>query len=277
MRNSLLLAGVLSLLLITAPSYPSADKEEKQMLQQLQNEVTVLQRQIRDLQESNAKYNGQVTTLITQMLDNVSSTASAVGQIKEIIQKSQGDFTAGINASNGQIAQVNEKLIATNNRLERLSEKLIQLQHSIDEKVTPRLEPNPSNPEQLFAAAYSDYARGNYDLAISEFKLYLEIYNQSEAADNAQFWIGEALLSQGKLPEAIAEFDKVITNYPKGDRAPAARLKKALALLQAQLKDEAVSEFRSLIKLHPNSAEAEQARQKLTELGVPIEEPRRRR
>jgi tol-pal system protein YbgF len=121
----------------------------------------------------------------------------------------------------------------------------------------------PGNPDQLFAAAYGDYSRGNYDLAISEFRQYVETYPASEMADNAQYWIGEALFAKRQFEDAIAEFDKVVTGYSKGDKVPAARLKKGLALLELGQADAAKTEFQTILKSFPRSNEAALARQQL--------------
>ena len=124
----------------------------------------------------------------------------------------------------------------------------------------------PGNAEQLFAAAYSDYSRGNYDLALSEFKQYVETYPSSELADNAQYWIGEILYAQKKLPEAIAEFEKVAVVNAQGDKTRVALYKRALVLLEMGKKDEAVAQFLSLTKNYANTNEAALATQQLQQI-----------
>jgi len=122
---------------------------------------------------------------------------------------------------------------------------------------------NPIAAAQLFAAAYGDYSRGNYDLAISEFRQYVDTYPTSEMADNAQYWIGECFYSKKLLNEAIAEFDKVSIVFPKGDKVPGARFKKAMVLLDLGQTDAARAEFLAIIKLYPKSNEAVLAKQQL--------------
>ncbi len=84
-------------------------------------------------------------------------------------------------------------------------------------------------------------------------------------ADNAQYWIGEALFAKKQFNEAIAEFDKVSTLFPKGDKVPAARFKKGMALVELGQTDAARAEFMALIRLFPRSNEAVLARQQLGE------------
>jgi tol-pal system protein YbgF len=161
-----------------------------------------------------------------------------------------------------------ERITATNQRMERLSEQFAQLKKVIEDipKAPTFTQITPGNAEQLFAAAYSDYSRGNYDLAISEFKQYVEIYPSSELADNAQYWIGEILYAQKKLPEAIAEFDKVRTVNPSGDKTAAALYKRGLILLEMGNKDEAVAQFQALFKDYSKTKEGELATQQLQQL-----------
>jgi TolA-binding protein len=82
-------------------------------------------------------------------------------------------------------------------------------------------------------------------------------------ADNAQYWIGECLLSKKQFNEAIAEFDKVPQLFPKGDKVPGARFKKGMALMELGQAEAARAEFAALIKLYPRSSEAALARQQL--------------
>jgi tol-pal system protein YbgF len=84
-------------------------------------------------------------------------------------------------------------------------------------------------------------------------------------ADNAQYWIGEALFAKRQFNEAIAEFDKVSTLFPKGDKVPGARFKKGMAFTEMGQADAARAEFQALIKLYPRSNEAALAKQQLGE------------
>jgi tol-pal system protein YbgF len=84
-------------------------------------------------------------------------------------------------------------------------------------------------------------------------------------ADNAQYWIGEALFAKRKHDEAIAEFDKLVQLFPKGDKVPAARFKKGMALNELGQQEAARAEFQAIIKLYPRSNEAALARQQLGE------------
>ena len=125
-----------------------------------------------------------------------------------------------------------------------------------------------SSVEDTFSAAYADYAKGNYALALAGFQEFLRKYPGSELADNAQFWIAESYYAQGDLTSAAAQYDKVVQSYPKGDRVPAALLKRGLCLIEMDRAAEGVVLLQHLIQSRPASDEAALAKQKLAELGV---------
>src|SRR2546423_11427316 len=232
------------------------DAQLKLALDELKNEVVILGRQVRAMQETLDRNGGQMSALITQIVDNVTAIKQAQGRVAE------GSMSA-INEVNG----IGERIGATNQRIDRLSEQVAELKKLVENlpKLPTMMQITPGNPDQLFAAAYGDYSRGNYDLAISEFRQYVETYPTSEMADNAQYWIGEAFYAKKQLNEAIAEFDKVINLFSKGDKVPAARLKKGMALNDLGQTEAARAEFQAIIKWHPRSNEAQLARQQLGE------------
>jgi tol-pal system protein YbgF len=242
--------------LLSTPSAAS-DKEKEQLklaIDELKNEVMLLERQVRTMQESMDRNSGQMSALINQISDSVAAIRLAQSRVAE-------SATSAITQVNG----ISEQLAATNQRIEKLSGQLAELKKLVEDmpKLPTFTQITPGNPDQLFAAAIGDYYRGNYDLAMSEFQQYVETYPSSEMADNAQYWIGECYYAKGKYNEAIAAFDKVMLLFPKGDKVPAARFKKAKALQQLGRNDAAQAEFRAIIKLYPRSNEAALALQEL--------------
>jgi tol-pal system protein YbgF len=125
-----------------------------------------------------------------------------------------------------------------------------------------------SDPLELYAAAYRDYQRGNYDLAISGFREFLEENAQSDLADNAAYWIGESFFSQKKYREAVQQFDEVISRYPRSDKVAAALLKKGYSYLETGERAQGIVQLQYVVHEHPSTAEANLARQRLRALGV---------
>jgi tol-pal system protein YbgF len=247
------------LALLLTPAW--AQKKEQQekidrmavQLEELKTEFILLQRQMQAMQETN----GETRTLIEQMADNIAA-----------IRRAQSSVSTNANETTSQISAMGERVTATNDRMERLSEQFAQLKKLIEDipKLPTFTQLTPGNAEQLFAAAYSDYSRGNFDLAFSEFKQYVETYPSSELADNAQYWIGEILYTQKKLPEAVTEFEKVAALNAKGDKTHVALYKRGLILLELGKKDEAVGQFMVLHKDYATTNEGALAKQQLQQI-----------
>jgi tol-pal system protein YbgF len=129
--------------------------------------------------------------------------------------------------------------------------------------------PAPSgDPMETYQAAYRDYQRGNYDLAIEGFRDFLSVNRVTDLADNAEYWIGESLFSQKKYREAIAQFDSVVSKYPRSDKVPGALLKKGYAYINIGERAQGIVQLQYVVHEHPSSQEAGLARQRLRQLGV---------
>jgi tol-pal system protein YbgF len=122
------------------------------------------------------------------------------------------------------------------------------------------------SPQEVYNMAYSDYRKGNFELAIDGFKMYREQFPESPLADNSLYWIGECYFSQKKYPEAIEQFNELILNYPRGDKIPAAYLKKGISLMELGKKEESLIVFKLLISKYPLEEETKIAQQKIKEL-----------
>lgn len=240
----------------TAQNKETRDKIDRMAVQmeETKTELTLLQRQVQAMQDTFNKTTGELNTLIIQISDNISA-----------IRRAQSSISTNTNDTSTQVSSVRERVTATDQRMERLSEQFAQLKKVIEDipKMPTFAQITPGNAEQLFAAAYSDYSRGNYELALSEFRQYVEIYPGSELADNAQFWIGEIYSAQRKLPEAAAEFEKVKTVNAAGDKASLALYKRGLILLEIGSKEAAVAQLLDILSDYPKSSEADLARQQL--------------
>jgi tol-pal system protein YbgF len=258
-----------ALLLPLIAGAQSKDQREKidrmaAQIEELKTELVLLQRQTQTMQETFNKTMGELNTLIVQMSDNISA-----------IRRAQSSVSTNSNEAVAQVTAMGERITATNARMERLSEQFAQLKKLIEDipKAPTFTQLTPGNAEQLFAAAYSDYSRGNYDLAMSEFKQYVEIYPSSELADNAQYWIGEILYAQKKLPEAVAEFEKVKAVNPNGDKTAVALYKRGLILLEMEKKEDAIAQFHMLFKEYPKTKEGELATQQLQQMAPELLAP----
>lgn len=146
--------------------------------------------------------------------------------------------------------------------------------------VASRPTTNALQPQDIYQAAYLDFSKGSYQLAIAGFREFLRRFPDQPLAGAAQYWIGEAqfALAHGyanagqtqqateALEQAVQEFRKVLANYPRSDKAPAALYKEALVLLELKQPDAAQQRLQYLLDTFPQSEESTLARERLAAL-----------
>lgn len=272
---------VSALVVLLGASSPASG--EKELIIRLQGEVLVLQRQLRDLQESFDKAQGQSNATLQKLADSSDGSQRILAGIEESFKTTQTSQTNNLAGTNARLNKIIEQLTANDQKFNQLGQQVQGLRGTV-EQYQRRLEsaseeqrerekkqadtvPTITSPEQLYSFAYNQFSQGKYDQAIANFRRYLDGYGQTEAADNALFWIAESLNAQGKAAEAMREYDRLLTDYPRTDRAASATFKKGVLLLQLERREEGVSALRTVIAQYPAAPEASQATQELTRLG----------
>jgi TolA-binding protein len=147
---------------------------------------------------------------------------------------------------------------------------------------TPGSRPstNSLQPQDIYQAAYIDFSKGSYPLAIAGFREFLRRFPDHALAGAAQYWIGEAHFSVARghinagqadkateaLEQAVQEFRKVQANYARSDKAATALFKEALALLELKQPAVAQARLQYLVDNFPQAEEAPLARERLSVL-----------
>jgi tol-pal system protein YbgF len=258
------------------------------------SDIEKLQSQISDLQVQLAQIKRTAAGK-----EDVQNVNTKIAEQTATLVKSNAQVVAKVDQMDDRVANVTGSLEQTNYRVDKLAQQMTQAQHDIDElraavqraatpppgttaapgaapvpgapmaevNVTPPVGSSES-PLSTYQAAYRDYQRGNYDLAIQGFRDFAEHNPNSDLAPNAAYWIGESLFSQKKYAEAIQQFDSVVTKYPQSEKVPGALLKKGYAYQALGEKAQAIVQLQYVVHEHPNSPEAALAKQKLKQLGV---------
>jgi tol-pal system protein YbgF len=76
-----------------------------------------------------------------------------------------------------------------------------------------------------YQAAFDLLKNTQIDQAIAAFQNFLNTFPNSQLADNAQYWLGEAYYVNKAYPDALAAFQKVVENYPGSRKLPDAQVK----------------------------------------------------
>ncbi len=227
------------------------------------------------------------TQIILDEMQRISDSVAVLSaQIAELLKKSSiGDEKISAIARNqADLAQSKENFMLS---MQFFKEELNDLKNSLnklDDKITnfqagtagtlPAGTANPAAPDEtavtqdpanIYYAAYSDYIKENFDLAIEGFRQFIRSFPESGLADNSLYWIGECFYAKKKYQDAINTFNELLGKYKGGDKAPAAILKKGYALIEMGRQGEGIAILKELISRFPLSEEASLAGQKIKE------------
>jgi tol-pal system protein YbgF len=147
--------------------------------------------------------------------------------------------------------------------------------------VSPVPRPSsPTAPQDAYQAAYIDFSKGSYLIAITGFRDFVRRYPDHPLAGSAQYWVGESQLGLARgqanagqterstqaMEQAVQEFRKVVANYPRSDKTPSALYKEALVLIELKQPAVAQARLQYLVDNFPQAAETMLAREKLAAL-----------
>ncbi|MFT4181887.1 MAG: tol-pal system protein YbgF [Rhizobium sp.] len=107
-----------------------------------------------------------------------------------------------------------------------------------------------------YKAAYGHVLSGDYSVAEQEFRQYIDSYPNSGRAADANFWLGEALYSQGKYNDAAKTFLNAHQKYSSSEKAPEMLLKLGMSLAALDNKDTACATLREVTKRYPKASKA---------------------
>jgi tol-pal system protein YbgF len=182
--------------------------------------------------------------------------------------------------SNQQWREIQETLLVLRSQLEELSVRFERMRQGRGTGVVSPAPPDsgatgdlfpppatgPGSPAATLEAARRDFARGNYQLAVSGFEEYLRLAPESDEADEAQYELANSYYSLGDMDQAIPQFIKVRDLYDGSDSVPAATLKLGYCFLRTGDEATARRYFQMVLTEFPDSEEAPLARDKLATL-----------
>lgn len=112
------------------------------------------------------------------------------------------------------------------------------------------------NENDQYKAAYGHVLSGDYGVAEQEFRQYIDSYPSSSRSADANFWLGEALYSQGKYNDAAKTFLNAHQKYSGSEKAPEMLLKLGMSLAALDNKDTACATLREVTKRYPKASKA---------------------
>src|SRR5215510_13510531 len=167
------LAFATALLLVIGASLPNSN--DKELIIRLQGEILVLQRQVRDLQESFDKWQVKSETSLNNLGSASETSARTLSSIDDKLQRNQGSQANAVAGVNAHLAKISEYIAANSQQLSQLSlnvnslkQSLQEYQRKLQEQESQGAKLNTDDPEIAFAQAYLKYKKGEYESARSE-------------------------------------------------------------------------------------------------------------
>jgi len=156
-------------------------------------------------------------------------------------------------------------------RIAALENKIQQLEQAItamhDVVISMAQAPAAANTaEAAYEAALEKYRNANYEAAVLDLQAFLQLYANDPLAQNARYWMAEALLRQGDYDKAIETGELLLTDFPNNEKAPDTMFLIGKAYLELGDAAGARSAWERLATAYPASSPASEALQLLEQL-----------
>ena len=281
-RGAIVLIG---LLLGAAPASAQSRREMQMMA-----DIRMLQEQTQQLQQ-------QLQAAIALLSDSLKQVNTRLDEQAGMTRKAFADQKLVTDTVGNDLRVIRERVDETNVRITSLSQEVEALRLAIPSfpagaasssdppsPDTPPGSPAPTpgappaapptggsapsgvSPQRLYDTAWADFTAGQWTLCVEGFNTYMKSFPRSDAADDAQFYIGECQLQDNKFAAAMDSYSRVISGYPRGDKVPDAYYKRGVAFDRLGQPDRAKESWETLIKNFPDSDLARLAKQQLDRL-----------
>lgn len=122
---------------------------------------------------------------------------------------------------------------------------------------------NNNTGKSAYVQAFRLLKEGRYKQSIVAFSAFLKKHPNSDYADNAQYWLGEANYAYLQYKQALNEFQRLIAQYSDSPKVKDARLKIAYVYYELKNWPAARESLQQIIKLFPNTSLAKKANERL--------------
>ena len=241
----------------------------------------------------------QLSVAIAQLSDALKALNTRLDEASAATRKGFADQELNIRNMSGDLSAIRERTQETDTRIRTLRDEIDALRTTVsslpslisqaapappgdgpDPATAPAGAPAPVSaapppaagatpstaglsPARMLDSAKSDYFAGQWALAVSGFEALVRAFPRSEAAGEAQFYIGETYYAQNKWREAIDAYGLVFEKYRNTTWVPDAYRKRGQAYAQSGQPDKAREMWEAVIKLYPESDAARLAAQDL--------------
>lgn len=241
-----------------------ATREDVQLLR---NEMTGMRAEAARADTAQQREFSQIIASLGVVQDSLSLVSSRM-------LKMQGDVRGDLYSMGQQLIQIQELTGQSQRRLQELRSSLDQRNEDLapgDSGAAIRDSSGAAGqpaagtpgPNEIFELSLDQLRRGSASAAATGFQTLLQQYPTADIAPDAQFYLGEAYRTDGKLAEADSAYAVVVEKYPDSQRAATALYKRALYMEGQGNLTGARAALNQLIQKYPRSDEAGLARDHL--------------
>ncbi len=265
--NGRLAAGLAATLVVASGLVGCVSKSDVQLVQ---GEVALLRAETMRRDSTRAAQLGEVLQIQRQIMDSLTASRRAVGQLK-------GDISSDLYNIQQQLVQLQELTGQSQQRLSELRTQLEARGAQIETAAPSGAAPAPgdtaqpaggasASADQMYEASLAQLRRGSTSTARLGLREMLRNYPTSPRAPDALYFIGQSYAAENP-DSAAAYYTQVVDKYAASARAPSALYN--LGLLAERRKDSAKAKdaYQRVVQKYPQSDEAALARDRLKALG----------
>ena len=145
------------------------------------------------------------------------------------------------------------------------TDKPVQIKPPVYKKI-PMSEKQRREEQKAYQSAYDDLRARRYSKARESFAEFIHQYPGGRYAHIAQYWVAESSYAQQNYEQAIIDYQLLLDVYPFSPKKAEAELKKAYSFYELGNKESARQTLNQLLLNYPDTTEAGQAKRLLKQL-----------
>lgn len=132
--------------------------------------------------------------------------------------------------------------------------------------IKPMSEKQRKAEQKAYQKAYDELRALRYNKARDSFSQFIQQYPSGRYAHIAQYWVAESSYAQRNYEQAIVDYQLLLDVYPFSPKKAEAELKKAYSYYELGQKQKARRSLDELLITYPNTTEAGQAKRLIKKL-----------
>ncbi|HET7369927.1 MAG TPA: tol-pal system protein YbgF [Gammaproteobacteria bacterium] len=206
---------------------------------------------------------------LSQQVDRLQRVVSNQNQVS--LAQRLDQLAEQVRILRGQVQELAHAVDESNRRQRDLYQDLDQRLRALETGTTAGVQgtstiPGSENGRTAYDHAFNLLQQGNYQQAEGAFTSFLAQHADSDLADNAEYWLGEARYVSRDFKGAVQAFQAVVNGYPESPKVPGALLKMGYSYAELEQWDEAKQALQQVVQKYADSTEARLARDRLKQL-----------